>query len=134
MRISDWSSDVCSSDLHFQMSVVALGQTERMVEDALALAVAAYRHQDRPQSHLGSSYRMGFPRQRVTPPRSPGFKMLHRRDWSPAPQLQDMTKCGPEKALDEARLLELDGIRRGPPTQARPGPSLRHRPPPQTRP
>src|SRR3546814_19799172 len=77
---------------------------------------------------------MGFPRQRVTPPRSPGFKMLHRRDWSPAPQLQDMTKSGSEEALDEARLVELDGIRRRPARPARHGHDLAADPHHQTGP
>src|SRR3546814_2430867 len=61
MPISDWSSDVCSSDLHvawllpavkdLEVSVVTLREAEGMIEHAFALAVAAHGHQDRSQSH-----------------------------------------------------------------------------------
>src|SRR3546814_8587022 len=46
MRISDWSSDVCSSDLHALLSDVALGEHDASADARWQrfLAAWAYRH------------------------------------------------------------------------------------------
>src|SRR3546814_1990895 len=68
MRISDWSSDVCSSDLHV---AVHLGQVARFVERRLVDGVVVERH---PVQHLDPA------ELELLAPRVDAGRQLHRSE------------------------------------------------------
>src|SRR3546814_3203382 len=55
MRISDWSSDVCSSDLAAQLGL-PYGFASHFAPQALDMAIAIYRERFKPSAQLAKPY------------------------------------------------------------------------------